>query len=623
MELVSLRQVRVTDPFFMHIMRIIKEKMIPYQWEIINDRVPGAEKSHCIQNFRIAAGEVAGTFQGAVFQDTDLAKWLEAVAYSLLIFPDGTLEAIADEAIDLIGRAQNPDGYLNTYFTIAEPERRWSNLMDGHELYTAGHMIEAAVAYHQATGKKAFLAIACRLADNIAQVFGTAPGQCAGYSGHPEIELALYRLSKEAGNPHYAKLAQHFLDVRGQGDNYFDIEKKKPGHRFLVKEMSPFRPQYSQSHMPVREQRIATGHAVRAMYLYSAMADMARETGDASMTAACEALYHNVIARQMYITGAIGSAAYGEAFTSDFDLPNDTIYGETCASIGLMMFASRMFLLTGTPQCYDIWERALHNTVLAGMNQEGNRFFYVNPLETDPAAIEADPTRRHVKAERQKWFSVACCPTNIARTVLSIGGSLFAEENDSLYVMAHIPATATWCGGSVSLTKEEAMFTLSLSGAPCTCYLRLPKGANMSLPDQGDGFARIEHPGGEQSYHYTIHEEPTWMMANPRVRADVGKTAIVEGNTVYCLESIDNGPHLGTVYVDTDTPFEKISMDFLPEGMHGLKLHGYRLSQEGWLNTLYAPARQCFTPCELIAVPYSQWNNRGAGEMIVWLHVKA
>lgn len=622
MEFVSLQDVRVTDPFFLHIMRVIKDKMIPYQWETMNDRVPGAEKSYCIHNFRVAAGEISGTHGGYVFQDTDLAKWLEAVAYSLMIFPDDALEAQADEVIDLIGRAQQPDGYLNTYYTIVAPDRRFSNLMEGHELYTAGHMIEAAVAYHQATGKRVFLDIVCRFADHIAQHFGTAPGQCHGYPGHPEIELALYRLAAETGSEVYANLAQHFLNVRGQGENYFAMEMKKPGQRFIFGEMSSFHPEYWQSHAPVRDQRVAVGHAVRAMYLYSAMADMAMQTGDESMREACQALYQNVTTRQMYITGAIGASAHGEQFTSDYDLPNDTVYGETCASIGLMMFSVRMFLLTGASECFSIWEKALRNTVLAGMNQEGNRFFYVNPLETDPAAIEAHPMRQHVKPERQKWFGCACCPPNIARTVLSIGGNLYAQQGNDLFVLTHIPSEAAWRGGHVALRKEGEVFTLTLSGAPCTCYLRIPAGIDMSLPSDGNGFARIDHTGGEQTYTYAMCETPKLMMANPLIRADVGKAAIVEGSTVYCLESIDNGSQLGTVYIDPNTSFERLAMDFLPEGMHALKLRGYRLAQNAWQDTLYAPPRATFSPCELIAVPYSQWNNRGLGEMIVWLHLR-
>ena len=604
MEFLSMKQVRVTDPFFVNIMCIVKERMIPYQWQMMNDLV----QSHCIQNFRIAAGDVEGSHSGTVFLDTDVAKWLEAVAYSLILCPDLSLEALADDVIDLIRRAQQPDGYLNTYYTVVEPEKRWTNLMEGHELYTAGHMIEAAVAYHFATGKTMFLTVAQKLANHIEQHFGSSPG----YPGHPEIELALFRLAEETGEERYANLAQHFLSVRGQGENYFEIEKRREGHRYIFPEMSTFTPEYSQSHQPVTEQRTATGHAVRAMYLYSAMADHARLTHDQDMRAACEALYQDVVHRQMYITGAIGSAAHGERFTSAYDLPNDTAYAETCASIGLMRFAARMFLLTGVESCMDIWERVLRNTVLAGMSQDGEHFFYVNPQEMNPSAIELDPARRHVKPTRQKWFGVACCPPNIARTILSMGKYLYAQQDGNLYVLSHIASEATWDGGKVSLSCEGNIYTLRLSGQPCACYLRMPV-----------GFIRIDHAGGDCEYTYTIQEEPMLMAAHPLVRAAAGKVAIVEGSTVYCLESIDNGADLGTVYVDTEPSFECVKMEFLPEGMHGLKFKGYRLSIEGWKDVLYAPDHAVYTPCTLTAIPYSQWNNRGLGEMVVWIHKRS
>lgn len=622
MDFLSLRDVRVTDPYFVQVMCVIKEKMIPYQWEIINDRVPGAEKSYCIANFKIAAGDMEGRYGGAVFQDTDVAKWLEAVAYSLVLFPDPELEVLADSTIALIGRAQQPDGYLNTYYTIEEPENRWQNLMEGHELYTAGHMIEAAVAYYDATGKRAFLDIVCRFADHILSIFGTQPGQCAGYPGHPEIELALYRLADATNDARYADLAQYFLDARGVGDNWFEMEKRRPEHRYIFPEMATFGPDYFQSDLPVRQLRVATGHAVRAVYLYTAMADAALRTGDMAMAEACGALYDNITKKQMYVTGAIGSAAHGERFTSDYDLPNDTMYAETCASIGLMSFSARMFRLTGSGGCYDIWERALRNTVLGAMNHDGTRFFYVNPLETDPAAIAKDPGRRHVKPERQKWFGVACCPPNIARTVLSIGKWLYAHEGDDLYLLAHMPSEANWNGRKLSLAQDGDTFTLAVSGDACNIYLRIPEGYTLSLAEDKPGFSRINHAGGTQAYTYALTAAPRLLRAHPRVAADAGKCAIDEGGLVYCLESADNGAHLQEVFIPEDAAFERIALPFLPEGMHALRLDGYRLSENDWTDALYGTKAPAYVPCELIAIPYSQWNNRGIGEMRVWLPLK-
>lgn len=621
MRFMHIRDVRITDVFWRDVMQTIRQKMIPYQWESINDRVEGAVKSYSIRNFRIAAGEISGEHGGVVFQDTDTAKWLEALAYSLMLSPDPELERLADETIDLIGRAQQPDGYLNTYYTIQEPEGRWKNLMEGHELYTAGHMIEAAVAYHQATGKTRFLDIVQKLADNIEATFSPKAGNHPGYPGHQEIEVALFRLAAETGKEKYTDLAMHFLNVRGQGEDYFAWEQRQPGHHFLFPEMATFGPDYNQSDKPVREMEAASGHAVRAVYMYSAMADAALRTGDEELQKACRRLYRNVTTRQMYVTGAIGSAAQGERFTSDFDLPNETVYGETCASVGLMMFSKRMFRLTGDPAYFAIWERALRNTVLTGMNQEGNRFFYVNPLSTSPEEIRHDPTREHVKPVRQKWFGVSCCPTNIARTILSIGGSLYAYEDDTLYILAQISSETEWEGRKVRLTKREMDCALEIDGPACEVRLRVPEGTRPSLPVQMDGCMHIPHPGGQAAYAYTLQAEPRLLWAHPRVSADTGRCAIDEGGVVYCIESIDNGPHLQELYIQENTAFTPVPMDFLPEGMHALRCAGYRLSEQGWEGQLYAERKPAYEPCTLVAVPYSQWNNRGEGEMRVWLPV--
>ncbi len=618
MQFVHMRDIRITDPLFQTVMTTIKEKMIPYQWEIINDRVEGAEKSHCIKNFKITAGEATGNHGGVVFLDTDVYKWLEAVAYSLIVFPDTELEALADDTIALIGRAQQPDGYLNTYFTIVEPEKRWKNLFEGHELYSAGHMMEAAVAYHQATGKTAFLTIARRVADNIEEVFIHQGHK--GYPGHQEIELALFRLAKETGENRYADLARHFLDVRGVGDNYFEWEVKQPGHRYFFPEFDGFGADYSQSHAPVREQKTAIGHAVRAMYMYCAMADAALITGEKTMREACEALYDDVVHRQMYITGALGASSVGERFTSDYDLPNDMMYGETCASIGLMRFSARMFQLNPSAEYFAVWERAMRNTVMDCMNKEGNRFFYVNPMETDPERIRWNPTLNHVKPTRQKWFGVACCPTNLARTMLSFGGELYASKGSDIYILAQIPSIAEFEGRKIALSRDGDDYTLKVEGAPCVLHIRLPEGAQSSLPAK-DGFIHIEHGGEEKEYHYSLRIEPRLMWANPRVAADAGKCAICEGGVVYCLESIDNGDHLQELYIDEDTEFEIVEMDFLPPSLHGLKLKGYRAKEDGWADALYSDKKPVMTPCDIIAIPYSQWNNRGEGEMRVWQNV--
>ncbi|MDD3335253.1 MAG: glycoside hydrolase family 127 protein [Eubacteriales bacterium] len=600
---VPLKAVFIDDAFWRKEQQLVRNVVIPYQWEILNDRVPNAEPSYCIHNFRIAAGKQKGSFGGAVFQDTDLYKWLEAVAYCLTTEKDEKLEALADETIDLIAEAQQPDGYLDTYYTIAEPEHRWHNLMEGHELYCAGHFIEAAVAYYAATGKRKILDIAIRLADCIQKVFFVE--KHGGYPGHPEIELALIKLYFATEERRYLELSKYFVDSRGQNESWFAKEQSRPGHRYIWPDMEFFGDRYFQDYAPVREQREANGHAVRAMYLYSAMADLGRIFKDHELEEACNALYHNVTQRQMYVTGAIGSAAYGERFTSDYDLPNDTVYAETCASIGLMMFSSRMFLLTGNQACYDSWERALYNTVLAGMGSDGRHFFYVNPLEVIPAFVHSSPTLQHVKTLRPKWYGVACCPPNIARTVSSLGGSLYAMDDQRLHVLTHIGSSFQYQGVSCRLQREKEDCVLTIDAPTMEIVLRKPEGFVL------EGDEVIRHPGGKAEYHYRLLPQVRFLRANTHVAADEGKVCVMRGETVYCMEEIDNGKQLNALYADTSVlPTEN------DDGT--LTLKGWR--REDWGEALYSEKTPAYKPMTLTLIPYSQWNNRGEGEMRVWLN---
>jgi uncharacterized protein len=362
----------VGDSFFGGYEKLIKEVVIPYQEKVLRDEIPGVEKSHAIENFHAAAKILKGEtceeeFYGMVFQDSDVAKWLEAVAYSLVKYPDKELEKRADEVINLIESAQHDDGYLNTYFTVKEQGKRWTNLEEAHELYCAGHMMEAAVAYAQSTGKTKLLNIMSRMADHIYSHF--IEEKAKGYPGHPEIELALMRLYEHTRNVKYQELAKHFIDVRGVDHQYFAKESKNRG--WTVWGSSGSNPEYTQSHAPVREQTKAVGHAVRAVYLYTGMADIAINTKEESLKDACKVLWDNIVNCKMYVTGAIGTAYEGEAFTKDYHLPNDTVYGETCASIGLIFFARKMLELEMNSKYADVMERALYNSVLAGMQLDG------------------------------------------------------------------------------------------------------------------------------------------------------------------------------------------------------------------------------------------------------------
>jgi len=320
---------------------LVRDKVIPYQWKAMNDEIPGAPKSHSVENFRIAAGRSSGTHEGMVFQDSDLYKWLEAVGNILSQGAEATegtvaMRAWADEAVALIAAAQQPDGYINTYFTVNEPGQRFGNLRDAHELYCSGHLIEAGVALFRGTGNKEILAVVRKLADYIDSRFGIEPGKIRGYPGHEEIELALMKLARITGEMRYLRRAQYFIDERGTTPNFFELEALRPDFKsiFGAKPLP-----YYQAHQPVRDQVEAVGHAVRAMYLYIAMADLACETGEASLVKACDRLWDDVTGRKMYVTGSVGSSAVYESFSAAFDLPNDTAYAETCAAIGLFLFS--------------------------------------------------------------------------------------------------------------------------------------------------------------------------------------------------------------------------------------------------------------------------------------------
>lgn len=654
LETVPLRQIQIQDKFWDRYIHLVKDVLIPYQWDILNDRIDGVEKSHCIQNFRIAAGEADGDFEGAVFQDTDAAKWLEAVAYALEISPDKDLERLADETIDLIGRAQCEDGYLNTYFTIKAPNLCWTNLKEGHELYTAGHMIEAAVAYYEATGKKTFLHIVERFADLICRVFGPEEGKCHGYPGHQEIELALIRLYRVTGREDYRRLAKYFIDQRGVGENYFLAEEKGDGYSRIFPEFAGYDTKYSQSHLPVREQRTAEGHAVRAVYMYCAMADLAGLYQDEGLMRACRTLWEDMVRRRMYITGSIGSSGILERFTTDYDLPNNCNYSETCASIGLALFGKRMAQLTRDASYIDAAERALYNTVLSGIAQDGKSFFYVNPLEVWPDNCMERTSREHVKPVRQTWFGVACCPPNIARTLASMGQYIYFTDGDTLYVNLYISnrAESKLAGGRVRIEMESDLTNsghveiraVRDGGAQgYSLALRIPDYAK-TYTIRRDGEAAAEALEGqislaadgiriEKGYLYIegIREKetalaidfqvlPQFVRANPKVREDAGKTALVKGPLVYCLEETDNGGNLPAIFIDTRQKPEESYEEDLLGGITTISLRGKRLTEDEWQDgALYAGRANRFEDTKLRAVPYHCWNNREPGEMLVWM----
>ena len=395
---------------------------------------PGAERSGTVHNFQVAAGEKQGDYYGFWFQDSDLAKWLEAASFSLATHPDEKLDAEIDGIIETIAKAQQTDGYLDTFVQLKAPDQRWANLYQWHELYIAGHFIEAGVAHFEATGKRSLLEIVIKLADEIERVFGLAEDQNHGYPGHEEIELALIKLARMIGEKRYVHLAAFFINQRGHEPNYFDEEVKTLGVKELPRFHARDRWRCLQANQPVREELEPVGHSVRAMYLYTAMADLALELGDDSLREACNTLWSNLCKYHTYVTGGIGADWSAEQFSERYDLPNDRAYAESCAGIGLMFFARRMLDLELKGEYADAIERTLFNNVLAGMALDGKTFFYVNPLEVRPQEAKRRYDQNYVKTERVPWFGCACCPPNIARVLASIGNYTHSVQADGLAV---------------------------------------------------------------------------------------------------------------------------------------------------------------------------------------------
>ncbi len=632
-EPLGLKKVRIRkDSFWGERIRLIKEVVIPYQWNALNDKIPGAPLSHAMENFRIAAGESRGEFHGWVFQDSDVAKWLEAVSYCLMQQPDPELERLADRVIDTIVRAQQPDGYLNTYFTIKEPQKRWTNLRDNHEMYCAGHMIEAGVAYYEATGKRKLLEAVSRLADHIDSLFGPEPGKRRGYPGHPEIELALIKLYRATGEQRYLKLAKFFIDERGQEPNYFDIEAKARG------DDKEYDKRYSQAHLPVREQKEAVGHAVRAMYLYSGMADLAFETNDETLLEACKRLWESVTERRMYITGGIGSSAEGEAFTFDYDLPNDRAYAETCASIGLVFWAHRMLRLEVDRKYADVMERALYNGVLSGISLDGTKYFYTNPLEVWPPACKRYDMR-HIIPVRQPWFSCACCPPNLARLLASVGQYAYSRDERTVYVHLFIDSQAEvdLAGGRVTIVQEtvypwEGDVNIRIRTErpqEFTLAIRIPgwcKHPELKINGQGQeitvlkGYAWINRTWRDNDKVEILFPMPVERVrAHPNVRAAAGKVAICRGPLVYCLEEVDNGPNLTQIVLPKTANLMVKFDDRLLGGVAVVHGVGLRSDSASWGDALYNSAECEKREAPIKAVPYYAWGNREPGEMLVWI----
>ncbi len=606
----SIQEIRLKDCFFSNRIRTNNDVTLP------------ANVRKCRETGRVDAFRLnwkpGMPNQPHIFWDSDFAKVIEGMSLSLMLYPDPEREKELDEFVDLILSAQQKDGYLNTHFTVVEPEKRWKNLSSAHELYCAGHLMEAAVAHYKATGKRKFVDCMARYADYIAEVFGRNPGQKRGYPGHQEIELALCKLAEVTGNRKYSDLAAYFINERGQSPNYFETVEHAGSEN-------------NQADRPIREMQKLRGHSVRALYYLSGAADVAAKTGDSSLFEACERLWNNVVNQNMYITGGVGSSCDGEAFTTDYNLPNDTAYAESCASIALVLFADRMLNLTGDSRYADVMETALYNGAISGLSLDGDKFFYANPLENDDQMFEHGQQRR----KRQPWFDCSCCPTNYCRFLPQIAAFACSVSDDCLAI--NIPAASS---GNVTLKNGFLQFELSGSypydgagtlkiqeaSGECSIALRIPgwcrdwaislNGESVSaVPEKG--YVRMRHAWKKGDCIEWNFEMPVRVLhANPRVSADIGRAAILRGPLVYALESVDNSVPLELIRLKKGTAFSLKPATDLPEGT--LAISGNAMIQAD-TDQLYFEGELALSPGRFTAIPSALWQNRGDSSMRIWI----
>jgi DUF1680 family protein len=568
-----------------------------------------------------------------IFWESDVAKWIEAASYCLAHTADGELEAAVDDAIGLLSGAQQADGYLNVYFTVVQPRQRFTDLRDAHELYCAGHLIEAGVAHYEATGKQTLLEIVRRYADLVDVEFAPGGACEGGYDGHEEIELALVKLYRVTGERRYLELSRRLILARGTRPFYFDREEELRGTEgyfgaaFAERagRVDRFR-QYNQSHLPVVEQVEVVGHSVRAMYLYCAMTDLAVEFDDPHLWAACRRLWASLTQNKLYITGGVGSDPTIEGFGPDYDLPDAHGYAETCAAIGLTMWAQRMANASGDASYVDVLERALYNGVLSGVSEDGTHYFYDNPLASDGSH------------QREEWFGVACCPPNLARLLSSLEHYIYSQGPDEAVINLYIAGSARFGVGdsAVVLTQATAYprdgaITIAVDSATAaefTICLRIPawcghpglrvNGEPVDLAAVIDrGYARIRQrwsPGDRIELSLPMQARRIW--ANTEVAAAAGKVALQRGPLVFCLEGIDHTHPIPSIVLPRDATIKEVL-----DPRTGV----VQLSATATADTnahdpeLYASQPPGTVEVTLSAGPYFAWNNRGRCTMRVWI----
>jgi uncharacterized protein len=616
--------VHITSGFWANYQTINRTVSLPHGFAML-------EQAGNLRNLRIAAGSAEGDFAGYWFADSDVYKWLEAAGWELGRAPDAALQAMADEAIVLVEKAQQADGYLDSYFQIAAPEKRWTDLDHGHELYCAGHLIQAAIAFQRALGDDRLLVVTLKFVDHIIEMFG-ANGRDET-CGHPEIEMALVELYRLAGDNRHLDLAQRFIDRRGRN--------KMRGH-------AGYGAVYQQDHVPVREAVEVAGHAVRQLYLTTGVADLYMERGEPALMEAMLTLWTDMTERKLYVTGGVGSRFDGEAFGGPYELPSDTCYGETCAAIASLMWNWRLLLITGNGRYADLFERTLYNGVLSSPGLEGASYLYVNPLQVrDGRYVRASAdtgTGTGAEARRPAWHHCACCPPNVMRLFSSLGHYLATVNKTGVQIHQYAAAQLALKvqGEPVQIDVETdypwhglvKLTIVEYTASPWSLSLRVPawckqvtlslNGVEITPPVDDNGYltlARIWQTGDVLRLKLSL--EPVFMAANPRIDALRGCVALQCGPLIYCFESHDQpeGVDLLDVQVMTDEPLTETAVSLLG-GIVSINVPG-QVNTAVWQDALYRPLAALTSlesqPVQLTAIPYFAWGNRGMHSMRVWV----
>lgn len=576
------------------------------------------ESTGRLNNFRRVTGDCSDPYAGIFFNDSDVYKWIDAASWAQAKGPVPALQTCIDEAITLIEAAQDVDGYINTYFSVERKGQRWTDLRDLHEMYCGGHLIQAAVAHHRATGSTRLLTVACRFADLLCTLFGPADqGKRVAVDGHEEIEMALVELWRETGHARYLAQARFFIDARGQG----------------LLHSGRWGLEYFQDHVPYRQMQQLCGHAVRALYMVCGVTDVVLETGDAELLALLESQWTHLTTRRMYITGGLGARHDGESLGKDFELPNARAYTETCAAIGSMMWCHRMLAATGKARYADLIEWTLYNGMLPGWSLDGSHYFYVNPLEDDGSH------------HRQAWYDVACCPPNVARTLAELPGYVYSTRADQIWVNLYIEGTAhiplgthtihlaqhtryPW-DGTVEITVETAgSFSLQLR-IPGWCT----EGASLQVNGDPVDISAVAANYVPLQRHWQAGDVVQLVLpmpvrqweSHPEVHENAGRMAISRGPVLYCLEAVDHpGADINSLVLDAHTPLTPVFDATLLGGAVLLKGQAQHVAKaHGWGSSLYQAvdpdAQATPTPVAVQAIPYFLWQNRGPSQMAVWV----